>query len=190
MSFLTIAVIGVSTLCLVNLWLIVAMARKLRSHGEQLAHWEDRPRPAVGLPPGTPVPEFTVTTMTGATVTAADLRGQRSVIGFFSPDCAPCRAQVPAFTAFARTLPDDAARPLAVIYGGHGAARGADDGADHLARQLAEVAHVVREPSAGVAAAALSVSGFPSFILLDAAGRVAAGAHAVAPIAGIAVVPA
>lgn len=185
MTFLTIAVVGVSALCLVNLWLIVAMARKLRSHGEQLAHGGHRPRPAVGLPPGTPVPEFTVTTMTGATVSAADLRGQRSVIGFFSPDCAPCREQVPVFTAFARTLPGGAARPLAVI-SGQGTAPDADDGADHLARQLAEVAHVVRGPSAGVAATALAVSGFPTFILLDAAGRVAAGAHAVAPIAGIA----
>lgn len=184
MTFLTVAVTGAWVLGLVNLWLIVAMARKLHDHGQELARRGHRPRPAVGLPPGTEVPEFMVTTVTGATVSAADLRGQRSVVGFFSPGCAPCHEQAPAFTAFARTLPGGA-RPLAVICGGgHGAAD--QNGADHLARELADVAHVVREPSAGVAAAALAVSGFPSFILLDADGRVAAGAHAVAPIAGIA----
>jgi thiol-disulfide isomerase/thioredoxin len=185
MTYLTVAVIGVGVLCLVNLWLIIAMARVLRGHGEQLAHRRSGPRPVVGPPPGTQVPEFTVTTVTGATVSAGDLRGQRSVIGFFSPGCAPCHEQVPAFTAFARTLAGGAARPLAVICGGgHGSAQGQDAGADHLAGQLADVAHVVREPSAGTAAAALAVSGFPSFILLDAGGRVEAGAHAVAGIAG------
>lgn len=184
MTYLAVAVIGVGVLGLVNLWLTIAMARVLRGYGEQLAHRRSGPRPMVGLPPGTQVPEFTVTTVTGTTVSAEDLRGQRGLIAFFSPGCAPCHEQIPAFAAFARTLPDDAHRPLAVICGGHGAAHGQDGSADHLAQQLAEVAHVVREPSAGVAAAALAVSGFPSFILLDAGGRVAAGAHAVAGIAG------
>jgi hypothetical protein len=106
------------------------------------------------------------------------------VIGFFSPGCAPCHDQVAAFAAFARALPGGADRALAVISGGHSAARGQDGGADDFARQLADVAHVVREPSAAAAAAAaLAVSGFPSFILLDAGGRVEAGAHAVAGIA-------
>jgi hypothetical protein len=185
MTYLAVAVVGVGVLGLVNLWLTIAMARKLRDHGEHLARGGSRPRPIVGLQPGTQVPEFTVTTVTGATVSAEDLRGQRSLIAFFSPGCAPCHEQVPAFTAFVRTLPGGVARPLAVICGGgHGAAQGQDAGADHLARQLADMAHVVREPSAGMVAAALAVSGFPSFILLDAGGRVEAGAHAVAGIAG------
>jgi thiol-disulfide isomerase/thioredoxin len=184
MTYLAVGLIGVGVLCLVNLWLIIAMARVLRGHGEQLTGPRSGPRPVVGLPPGTRVPEFTVTTVAGATVSAEDLRGQRSVIAFFSPGCAPCQEQIPAFTAFARTLPDDAARPLAVICNGRGAAPGHEGGADHLARQLADVAHVVSEPWAGTVAATLAVSGFPSFILLDAGGRVAAGAHAVAGIAG------
>jgi len=185
MTFLTVAVTGVAALSLVNSWLIVAMARRLREHGEQLARRRPGPRPAVGLPPGTLLPEFTVTTVTGAIVAAADLRGRPGIIGFFSPGCAPCHEQIPAFAALARTLPGNAARPLAVICGGRGAARDTDDGAGHLASQLAGVAHVVLEPSAGAAAAALAVSGFPTFMLLDAGGRVAAGAHAVAAIAGL-----
>jgi thiol-disulfide isomerase/thioredoxin len=184
MTYLAAAVAGVGALGLVNLWLTIALARKLRDHGEQLARRPSGPRPLVGLPPGTQVPDFTLTTVAGATVSAEDLRGHRSVIGFFSPGCAPCHDQIPAFAAFARALPGGADRALAVISGGHSAARGQDGGADDFARQLADVAHVVREPSAAAAAAAaLAVSGFPSFILLDAGGRVEAGAHAVAGIA-------
>jgi thiol-disulfide isomerase/thioredoxin len=187
MTYLTVAVIGVAVLGLVNLWLTIAMARVLRHHREQLARRGSQPRPMIGLPPGTQVPEFTVTTVTGATVSAEDLRGQRSLIGFFSPGCAPCHEQVPAFAAFAQTWLGQAPRPLAVICGGgHGLAHGQDADADDLARQLADVADVVREPSAGAVAAALAVAGFPSFILLDAGGRVEAGAHAVAGIAAIA----
>jgi hypothetical protein len=185
MTYLTVAVTGVAALSLVNSWLIIAMARKLRGYGEELARRGSRPRPVVGLPPGTRMPDFTVTTMTGATVSAEDLRGERSVVAFFSPGCAPCHEQAPAFAAFARARPDGVTRTLAVICGGHGGpARDADAG--HFAELLADVTEVVREPSAGIASAALAVSGFPSFILIDADGRVEAGAHAVAAIVGIA----
>lgn len=186
MTTLAVAVVGVGVLCLGNLWLIIAIARRLSAYKKELARRGSRPGLGAGLPPGTPLPEFTVTTTTGERLSAENLRGQRSVIAFFSPGCLPCNEQVPAFSAFTRTLSADAARPLAFICDGHGPARGQDGGADHLADQLADVAHVVREPSAGVAAAALAVTGFPSFILLDAGGRIVAGAHAVAGIARIA----
>lgn len=186
MSYLEVAVIGVVALSLVNSWLIIALARKLRGHGGELTHQPSRPRPVVGLPPGTQVPEFTVTTMADATVTAEDLRGGRSVVGFFSPGCAPCHEQSPAFAAFARALPGGVTRTLAVICGGHRAAGVADGDAARLAGQLADVTDVVGEPSAGMVAAALGATGFPSFIVIDADGRVEAGAHTVAAIAGIA----
>jgi thiol-disulfide isomerase/thioredoxin len=186
MTYLAAAVAGLAALCLVNLWLTIALARQLRAHGQQLAQRGPRPRPAAGLPPGTQVPDFTVTTVTGDSVSAADLRSRRGLIAFFSPDCAPCHEQLPAFTAFARSWPHDAARPLAVICNGRGPGPDQDAGAGHLARDLADVADVVREPSAGPVAAALAVTGFPTFILLGADGRVAAGAHAVAAVAAIA----
>lgn len=186
MTLLAAGVTGVAGLCLVNLWLTIALARRVRAHGEQLARRQQRPHPGIGLQPGSRLPEFTATTVTGVTVSAGDLQGRRGLIGFFSPGCPPCEEQLPAFTALARALPGDAARPLAVICaGGSGPARH-NGGADHLAEQLAEVAQVVREPSAGAVAAALAVSGFPAFILLGADGRVTAGAHAVAAIAGLA----
>lgn len=186
MSYLAVAVIGVAALSLVNSWLIIALARKLRGHGGEPTRRSSLPRPVVGLPPGTEVPEFTVTTMTGATVSAEDLRGDRSVIAFFSPGCEPCHEQAPAFAAFARVRPGGVTRTLAVICGGRRAAEVPDGDAAPLAGQLADVTDVVSDPSAGMAAAALGVSGFPSFIVIDADGRVEAGAHTVAAIAGIA----
>lgn len=186
MTFLAIAVVGVAAVCLVNLWLLIALARKVNKQADQFTQRPARQRPPVGPPAGSQVPAFTVTTAAGAIVSAADLHGKRSLIGFFSPGCEPCHEQVPIFAALAQRMADDAARPLAVICGGHRAARGQEGAADQLAAQLAEVAHVVREPSAGAVAAALAVSGFPSFILIDADGRVAGGAHAVAGIAGLA----
>jgi thiol-disulfide isomerase/thioredoxin len=182
-TYLVAAVIGLGVLSLVNLGLTVVMARRLREQGERLARQAPprMPRPVVGPPPGTEVPEFSVTTASGAVVSAADLRGERSLIGFFTPGCAPCHDQVPAFIAFAQSIPGGPGHVLAVIAdGGRPTAKVPD--ADRLVEELtgAEVAQVVRGPSAGEAATALAVTGYPSFLLLDAGGRVEAGAHGIA----------
>ncbi len=186
MSYLSAAVIGVAALSLVNTWLIIALARKLRGHRGEPAYQGSLPRPVTGLPPGTEVPDFTVTTVAGTTVSAEDLRGDRSVIAFFSPGCGPCHEQAPAFAAFARARPGGVTRTLAVICGGRRPAGIPDDGGAFLAGQLAEATDVVSDPSAGTAAAALGVSKFPSFIVIDASGRVEASAHTVARIVGLA----
>jgi thiol-disulfide isomerase/thioredoxin len=189
MKYLAVAVVGVGILGLVNLWLIVVMARRLREHGEQLAHQAPRrvPRPVVGLPAGTAVPGFSMTTVSGAVVSAEDLRGERSVIGFFTPGCAPCHDQVPAFLALARSLPGGPGHALAVVSDG-GRAPGHD--ADGLVAELAEAdaVQVVRGPSAGAAVAALAVTGYPSFIVLGPDGRVEVGAHGIAGLGSLPVV--
>ncbi len=188
MTYLTVAVVGVGVLGLVNLWLTVAMARRLREQGERLARQAPQrmPRPAAGLPPGTPVPGFSVTTASGAVVSAEDLRGERSLIGFFTPGCAPCHDQVPAFLALARSLPGGPGHVLAVVSDrGRAAASGPEADVGRLAGDLAEAAQMVRGPSAGVVATALEVTGYPSFIVLGADGRVEAGAHAIAGLGGL-----
>ena len=121
--------------------------------------------------------------VSGAVVSAADLHGERSLIGFFTPGCAPCHDQVPAFIAFAKSIPGGPGHVLAVISdGGRPTAKVPGNDADRLVEELtgAEVAQVVRGPSAGEAATALAVAGYPSFLLLDAGGRVEAGAHGIA----------
>jgi hypothetical protein len=189
-TYLVAAVIGLGVLSLVNLGLTVLLARRLREQGERLARQAPprMPRPMVGPPPGTEVPEFRVTTVSGALVSAADLRGERSLIGFFTPGCAPCHDQVPAFIAFARGLPGGPGHVLAVIAdGGRPVVTVPEHDADQLVEDLtgAEAAQVVRGPSAGVAATALAVTGYPSFLLLDADGRVEAGAHGIAGLGGL-----
>jgi thiol-disulfide isomerase/thioredoxin len=190
MNYLAVAVIGVGVLGLVNLLLIAAMARRLREQGEQFARQAAgrMPRPVVGLAPGTAVPEFSVTTASGAVVSAADLRGERSLIGFFTPGCEPCHAQIPAFTALARSLPGGPGHVLAVVCAaGRAPERVPGHDASRLAAELAEAdaAQVVGEPSAGAVATALAVNGYPSFILLGADGRVEAGAHGIAGLGGL-----
>jgi hypothetical protein len=188
-TYLVAAVIGLGVLSLVNLGLTVLLARRLREQGERLARQAPprMPRPMVGPPPGTEVPEFRVTTVSGALVSAADLRGERSLIGFFMPGCAPCHDQVPAFIAFARDMPGGPGHVLAVIAdGGRPTAKVPEHDADRLVEDLtgAGAAQVVLGPSAGVAATALAVTGYPSFLLLDADGRVEAGAHGIAGLGG------
>jgi hypothetical protein len=191
MSYLTAAVIGLSVLGLVNLWLIVAMARRLREHGQLLARQPGppmRPPRSVSLPPGTLVPEFSVTTISGTVVSTANLLGERSLIGFFMPGCVPCHNQLPAFIAFARGLPGGPDHALAVIsYGGQPTARVPADEVDRLIKELAETeaVQVVPEPSAKAAVTALAVKGYPSFIMLGADGRVEVSDNFVAGLGGL-----
>lgn len=191
MSDQAAALIGVGALSLANLWLIVAMARRIRELGQQLARRAPQPapgsRPQAGLKRGTAVPPFTVTTTSGAVVSDADLRGGQSLLGFFMPGCEPCHDQLPGFIAAARELPGGPARVLAVVAARPRQASGAAAGAagaggtdaDHLVGDLAGVAQVILDPAAKALAAALAVAGYPSFFLIDADGRVEASAHGI-----------
>lgn len=195
MKYLAVAVVGAGVLSLVNLWLIVAMARRLQGHSQQLARLAPQRVPhrsVVGPQPGAAVPDFSVTTVSGTVISAADLRGERSLIGFFMPGCTPCHDQIPAFTAFARSLPGGLGRAIAVVANsGRPAASASGHDADRLAEELAEadVLQLVRGPSAKAAATALAVTGYPSFILLGADGRVEAGAHGIAGLGGPSALP-
>lgn len=99
-----------AALCLLNLVLVLAIMRRLREHTGHL----DRlltGRPGGGLGPGEPVPPVEVDgvplELTGATL-----------VGFFSPGCAPCAEQIPHFLDRAAT---GAERVLAVVVGEDGA---------------------------------------------------------------------
>jgi hypothetical protein len=188
--YLTVAVIGVGVLSVVNVWLTLALARKLREQGEQLTHRgaQHGPRQMVGPSPGTEVPDFSATTVSGTDVLATDLRGERSLVGFFMPGCEPCHGQIPAFIAYARNMPGGPAHALAVVAnGGRTMAGTYGDDASRLIDELTEsaAAHVVTEPSASAVTVALAVTGYPSFILVDADGHVEGGAHAIAGLSNL-----
>src|SRR5512139_1358249 len=74
--------------------------------------------PAAG-PAGPPVvggqaPDFTLTDMSGRSVSLADLRGKVVIVNFWATWCPPCRAEMPSMEALHRELADEGLVLLAV----------------------------------------------------------------------------
>jgi cytochrome oxidase Cu insertion factor (SCO1/SenC/PrrC family) len=151
---------------LMNLLLIVALVRRIRSQDDQLAA-RSRPRPLPAMTVGRMAPDFTVTTVSGKTRSLSDLQGDRGVIAFLTPDSETCRARVPDLIEYARAHPTGRTHVVTVICGtGKQAAR--------LAGELQEYMSVVVEPRAGPMQQAYSVSGHPLFYVIRADGQIAA----------------
>jgi thiol-disulfide isomerase/thioredoxin len=168
MSYLAAAVVILGLLCLVNLALTFVLIRRVSGLSAQPGGPAGfRPASRV-LPPGSQVPGFAVTTVSGTTRSLDDLAGSRSLLGFFSLGCPPCRDAVPEFIDFARTIPGGTSQVLAIVCGPEGTA------AESLARELHDAASVVIEPRQGPAAKAFQVSGYPRFFVLDDSGRIEA----------------
>lgn len=168
---LGVLVVALGGLCLVNLALLFAVVRKVRVLGERVDKM-----PAIGpaalLPVGSKAPEFTAVTAAGESCSLAELTGSRSVVGFFSPGCEPCRTQLPKFIEFAKALPGGSGQALAVVVGEGEAAAG-------FAADLDGAAAVVITPRQGRLTAAFSVRGMPAFYLIGPDGRIEAGGMAV-----------
>jgi peroxiredoxin len=175
MGYIAAVAIMAGVLSLLNLALTLAVIRRMRREAEQAALVARR-GPALRVPPGTRAPEFAATTLSGASIGLGDLTGARSVIGFFSPNCAPCHTQLPEFIELARGIPGGPAQVLAVLTGG------ADEVAE-FAQALAGVASVVVEPRRGPVAQAFSAVAYPTFYALDERGVVTTGGAAVRMVA-------
>lgn len=61
---------------------------------------------------GRPAPEFAGTTLDGAPLRLADLRGRPVIVNFWGPTCIPCRDEFPLFKS---KLTDHAADGLVVV---------------------------------------------------------------------------
>ena len=171
---MTVAVIVLSLLCLGDLILTVGVVRRLREHSSALNHLAGDP-PAVLRSPGEVVDDFTASTVNGEPV-GRDRLDARTIVGFLSPTCGPCREQLPAFVARARQAPSG--RTLAVVVGSGAAA---DDLATELADRLGD-RFVVQEPPGGPVATAFGVDGYPAFALVGPGGRIEAGGFDLATI--------
>ena len=181
---INVAVVVIGVLSLVNFTLTFAVIRQVRRYGEVLAgRGAGRPQPAWHLQAGSPVREFTATTVSGGRVSLSDLIGARSLVAFFAVGCPPCRAQLPEFARYATSFPGGAAQVLAVVVGREGKR---EETADDYVRELAGVAAVVVEPLGGPTAQAFSVSGYPTIYLLDELGRIETSGTAVRQVAAAA----
>jgi len=161
MAYLAFAVALVGALCVLDLLLTVGVIRRLREVTEQLA--VAGRTPGAGLPraaPGHAVSDFTTATEDGEPLTRADLAPQ-TLVGFFSPTCAPCKELLPDFLDHAAQAPGGRELVLAVVIGTPAEAA-------PLVRQLAPLARVVVERSDGALSTALRTTAYPTLLLLDA----------------------
>lgn len=161
MTYVVAALVVTNVLTLLNLLLLFGVIRRLR---EQPVAPPGLPGPSA-LPVGTQVEPFVTDDADGRPLRLDELPGG-TVVGFFSPGCAPCEALVPKFVARTAELPGGRDSVVAVVAGFP------DEVGDYVAK-LAPVARVVvEEPSGGAVAHAFQVTGYPTVFQLDAGGRI------------------
>lgn len=170
MEYLSVAVACVGALSLVNLILIVALARRQRRYAAESVRPSDFE--LLTLQKGSDAPDFVATSVTGSRRSLGDLKGTPSLIAFFAATCRGCRTQIPAFVKLARTVPGGPPHVLAVITGD------GDEGRD-LRNALVEVATVIVEPDRSPIADAFSVRAYPTFYVLDGEARIRASGTSV-----------
>lgn len=164
---LGIGLVVVGLMGVFNLLLAYGLVRRMREHSELISRLADAVsgRSSAGsiADAGTRVPSFRAVTVGGEVVDSRQL-GASTLVGFFSPGCAPCEELLPQFLAAARAMPGGRASVLAVVV--------ADSPADYLVGPLREVASVVIEGRGGELGAAFGVSSYPATCEIDATGTI------------------
>lgn len=169
MAYLSAAVALVGVLCLLDLVLTFGVVRRLRQHTQLLDAQIAGGRPAVRPRPGHRVGDFAAADVQGRSVDQ-DVLGPGMLIGFFTTDCAPCKALLPRFVDHVTELGLAPDQVLAVL-----AAPTADEA---MVAQLGAVARVVVQETDGSMVRAFDLSGFPTLVrmgpdgMVDAAGAV------------------
>jgi thiol-disulfide isomerase/thioredoxin len=180
MTYLSAAVILVGAIGLLNLALTLGVLRRLRDAPAATPAAGHHAEAGSGLVVGRQAEPFTVRLLHGGELTEADLAGPGStLVGFFTPGCGPCKAQVPKFAERAATWPGGPDRVLAVI------ADGSMDGAE-FGEQFAGLARIVVDGVEGPVATSLGVTAFPSFGILDDSATVLSESAAVPALPALA----
>ncbi|MGC4895253.1 TlpA disulfide reductase family protein [Micromonospora sp. DT31] len=183
MPYLAAAVTVVGIIGLLNLILTFGVIRRLREHTLRLTaveaghgHGDE-----IMLGAGNTVQPFQALAEDGATVSRDGLTGP-TLVGFFSPGCAPCRERMPQFVRYAAEHPGGRDQVVGIV------ASGSREDADEYVAALAPVARVVVEPDGGPLYTAFGVQGFPAISLIDESGVVVASGSLIedlsAPVAG------
>lgn len=135
--------------------------------------WQTRPslqqaNPSGRVPapqPGHPAPDFTLTTLSGETLTLSDLRGTPVVLNFWATWCGPCRSEMPAFEAVSEAYAGQ------VVFVGVNVAETPDAVQDFVDNVVGVTYPLPLDPDHAVADS-YRVRAFPSTFFIDANGVV------------------
>lgn len=147
-----IALVGL--MCAIDLLLTVGVIRRLREHSALLARTA-KVSPAIAV--GQQIGAFATITIDDESLTQDELGGD-TLVGFFSPGCAPCHERLPGFMEYARAMPRGKNHSLAVIVGN------AEDASEMVA-QLRIASRVVVEGHEGSVNTAFGVESFPTVLI-------------------------
>jgi thiol-disulfide isomerase/thioredoxin len=154
MSVLTAAVVVVGILCVLDLLLSFGIIRRLREQNEALRDLREKQsaaEPDIMLP-------------AGSRIELSDVDVNGALVGFFSPNCEPCKERIPQFIEYAT---GHRGKVIAV------AAGEAAEIADMVVR-LGEVADVVAEEMGGPLHNAFGTTGYPAVCLVGSDSTVVA----------------
>jgi thiol-disulfide isomerase/thioredoxin len=165
-AYIVAAVVLIGLVSLLNLALTYGVIRRLRQHNDLLgAHSFAGPAPVSRLSVGAVVDDFKVVTVSGGTATRDELAG-RTLVGFFSPDCPACAAEIGRFVEVARSRSRDSVWAVAV---------GDPDRVASTVATLTPVAGtVIAEVDQQEMVSAFGVAGFPAFFVMGEGGAVQA----------------
>ncbi|MBC6459168.1 TlpA family protein disulfide reductase [Actinomadura sp. HBU206391] len=159
MTLVVAAIVVLGGLVALNLLLTFGIVRRLRTYESERSQGHGMSEKAPGLPLGAEVSAFTAETTQGRKVTAEDLSGERTLVGFFSTDCGVCLPRVPSFVAAVRDRSAETTRALAVIKSG-------DEDPAELLAALKDDVEVVLHTGPGGIGSAFAADAFPWFYLV------------------------
>lgn len=166
MALIVAVVVLIGLVSLLNLALTYGVIRRLRRHNDMLRAQSVAGSAQVSqLTVGAVVDEFKAVTVSGGTATRDDLSGQ-TLVGFFSPDCPACAAEIGRFVEVARSRSRDSVWAVAVGE--------PDRVADTVATLTPVAGMVIAEEDQHEMVTAFGVAGFPAFFVVGGGGVVQA----------------
>jgi thiol-disulfide isomerase/thioredoxin len=175
MVYIVAALVLVAAVTVLNLLFTLGVIRRLREHTELIAlggaGHSDGALEGV-LAAGETVGGFTATSVDGHRVDQ-DGFAEGAMVGFFSPNCGPCRERLPEFVALAGAVPAEQRQVFAVVIGD-------EDATTEMVTRLRGVATVVTGTAAEPMAEAFGTTAYPALYRMAAGGVVAASGHSMA----------
>lgn len=170
MVFLVAAVVLVAALALLNLLLTLGMMRRLREQAELIsALGSGNGADQTLMPAGSTIGEFVTSAVDDTAVTSQDL-SEDTVVGFFSPQCQPCRDRVPEFISLLESVPAAERKALAVVIGDR-------SDTSEMVAQLVPVARVITGKEAEPIVKAFDTKSYPALYRMGDDGLIAASGH-------------